>query len=172
MSEHGASYLLYLASDAVVDGCFPVLDALGDEIDELEEAVVGGAAPHRMHRIFALKRVLVQLRKIVSPQREVYNGLSRRDYPHIDPRATVYFRDVASSRTVRKAQKAERAARGIPGEGVLRRARYVEKGVCPAYALDSGYAVTTPRGRGDPSRGAGGLRPHREDSPLRVPSTR
>ena len=47
MSEHGASYLLYLASDAVVDGCFPVLDALGDEIDELEEAVVGGggAAP-------------------------------------------------------------------------------------------------------------------------------
>ena len=77
-----------------------------------------------MHRIFALKRVLVQLRKIVSPQREVYNGLSRRDYPHIDPRATVYFRDVASSRTVRKAQKAERAARGIPGEGVLRRARY------------------------------------------------
>ena len=42
MSEHGASYLLYLASDAVVDGCFPVLDALGDEIDELEEAVVGG----------------------------------------------------------------------------------------------------------------------------------
>jgi len=52
------------------------------------------------------------------------------------------------------------------------KARYVEKGVCPAYALDSGYAVTTPRGRGDPSRGAGGLRPHREDSPLRVSSTR
>jgi magnesium transporter len=92
--ERGASFLLYLVSDAVVDGGFPVLDALGDEIDELEEAVVGGPAPQRMRRIFAVKRVVVQLRKIVSPQREVYNALSRRDYPHIDPRTGAYFRDV------------------------------------------------------------------------------
>ncbi len=92
--ERGASFLLYLLSDAVVDGCFPVLDALGDEIDDLEDAVVGGPARQRMHRIFEVKRVVVQLRKIVSPQREVYNSLSRRDYPHIDPRAAVYFRDV------------------------------------------------------------------------------
>ncbi len=92
--EHGASYLVYLVSDAVVDGCFPVLDDLGDEIDELEDAVVGGPGRARMRRIFDLKRVDVQLRKVVSPQREVYNALSRRDYPAIDPRATVYFRDV------------------------------------------------------------------------------
>jgi magnesium transporter len=92
--ERGASFLLYLLSDAVVDGCFPVLDALGDEIDELEDAVVGGPGRQRMHRIFEVKRVVVQLRKIVSPQREVYNTLSRRDYPHIDPRTAAYFRDV------------------------------------------------------------------------------
>jgi magnesium transporter len=92
--EHGASYLLYLVSDAVVDGCFPVLDALGDEIDALEDAVIGASGRARMHRIFDLKRVVVQLRKIVSPQREVYNGLSRRDSPQIDPRTSVYFRDV------------------------------------------------------------------------------
>lgn len=91
---HGASFLLYLLSDAVVDGCFPVLDALGDEIDDLEEAMVGGRAPHRMHRIFALKRAVVQLRRIVSPQREVYNSLSRRDNPALDPRTSAYFRDV------------------------------------------------------------------------------
>jgi len=36
----------------------------------------------------------VQLRKIISPQREVYNGLSRRDYPLIEPRTAVYFRDI------------------------------------------------------------------------------
>ena len=92
--EQGASHLLYLISDAVVDGCFPVLDALGDEVDELEDAVVAGPARHRIQRIFGLKRVVVQLRKIVSPQREVYNSLSRRDYPYIDPRTAVYFRDV------------------------------------------------------------------------------
>jgi magnesium transporter len=92
--QHGASFLLYLASDAVVDGYFPVLDGLGDEIDALEDAVVGGPARRHMRRLFDLKRVVVQLRKIVSPQREVYNALSRRDYPNIDPRTAVYFRDV------------------------------------------------------------------------------
>ncbi len=92
--QQGASFLLYLLSDAVVDGCFPVLDALGDEIDALEDAVVTAPARARMHRIFEVKRVVVQLRKIVSPQREVYNALSRRDYPYIEPQTAVYFRDV------------------------------------------------------------------------------
>ncbi len=91
---NGASFLLYLLSDAVVDAYFPVLDALGDEIDSLEDAVVEAPARARMRRIFEVKRVVVQLRKIVSPQREVYNALSRRDYPHIDSRTAVYFRDV------------------------------------------------------------------------------
>jgi magnesium transporter len=92
--EQGPSFLLYLLSDAVVDAYFPILDKLGDEIDDLEDAVVGSTARHQMQRIFDLKRVVVQLRKIVSPQREVYNALSRRDSPQIDPRSSVYFRDV------------------------------------------------------------------------------
>ena len=92
--ERGASFLLYLVSDAVVDGYFPVLEALGDEVDELEDAVARGPARHQMARLFDLKRAVVQLRKVVSPQREVYNALSRRDYPNIDPRTAVYFRDV------------------------------------------------------------------------------
>jgi len=92
--ERGTSFLLYLLGDAVVDGCFPVLDALGDEIDDLEDAVVGAPGRHPMRRIFDLKRIVVHLRKIVSPQREVFNSLSRRDFPHIDPRTGAYFRDV------------------------------------------------------------------------------
>lgn len=92
--QNGASFLLYLLSDAVVDGYFPVLDALGDEIDSLEDAVIEAPARARMRRIFEVKRVVVQLRKIVSPQREVYNAVSRRDYPYIDARTAVYFRDV------------------------------------------------------------------------------
>lgn len=92
--QHGTGFLLYLLSDAVVDGYFPVLDALGDEIDALEDGVVRAPAPARMRRIFEVKRVVVQLRKIVSPQREVYSALSRRDYPHIDAHTAVYFRDV------------------------------------------------------------------------------
>jgi magnesium transporter len=92
--QHGSGYLLYLLSDAVADAFFPVLDTLGDEIDALEDAVIATPARPRMHRIFEVKRVLVQLRKIVSPQREVFNALSRRDSPYIAPNTAVYFRDV------------------------------------------------------------------------------
>ncbi|HSB81844.1 MAG TPA: magnesium/cobalt transporter CorA [Candidatus Methylomirabilis sp.] len=92
--QHGSGFLLYLLGDAVVDGYFPVLDALGDEIDHLEDAVIAAPARARMHRIFEVKRVLVQLRKIVSPQREVFNALSRRDSPYIGVNTAVYFRDV------------------------------------------------------------------------------
>jgi magnesium transporter len=92
--QNGPSFLVYLLSDAVVDGYFPVLEALEDEIDSLEDAVVEAPARARMHRIFEVKRVLVHLRKVVSPQREVYNALSRRDYSYIEARTAVYFRDI------------------------------------------------------------------------------
>ncbi len=92
--QHGPSFLVYLVSDALVDAFFPVLEALEDEIDALEDAVVEAPARARMRRVFEVKRVLVQLRKVVSPQREVYNALSRRDYPYIEARTAVYFRDI------------------------------------------------------------------------------
>jgi magnesium transporter len=92
--QNGPSFLLYLLSDALVDAYFPVLEALEDEIDALEDAVVQAPARSRMLRVFEMKRVLVQFRKVISPQREVYNALSRRDYPYIDARTAVYFRDI------------------------------------------------------------------------------
>jgi len=92
--QNGPSFLLYLLSDAVVDAYFPILDGLSDEIDALEDAVIDARGRTHIHRIFEMKRVLVHLRKVVSPQREVYNALSRRDYQYIDARLAVYFRDI------------------------------------------------------------------------------
>ncbi len=90
----GPSFLAYHLSDTIVDGYYPFLDALGDEIDTVEDDVIQGPSSAQMERIFRIKRVLVQLRKLVSPQREVYNALSRRDCPFIDPHVAVYFRDI------------------------------------------------------------------------------
>ena len=92
--DGGASFVVYRISDLLVDSYFPALDALEEEIDDLEDAVVLRPTQERLQQIFALKRTLVHLRKLVSPQREVYNALSRRDYPYIDPKSAVYFRDL------------------------------------------------------------------------------
>ncbi len=92
--DGGPSFILYRISDLLVDSYFPALEGLGEEIDVLEDDVVQRPTKERLHRIFVLKRTLVHLRKLVSPQREVYNALSRRDYPYIDPKSAAYFRDI------------------------------------------------------------------------------
>ena len=89
-----ASFILYRMSDLLVDSYFPALDALEEQTDTLEDDVVQRPTQRRLQQIFALKRVLVHLRKLVSPQREVYNALSRRDHPYIDPKSAAYFRDL------------------------------------------------------------------------------
>jgi magnesium transporter len=78
----------------VVDSYFPLLDELEDEIDSLEDRLVARARSADMNRLLALKRSLVHIRRAVSPQREVFNQLTRHDFPFIQPANLVYFRDV------------------------------------------------------------------------------
>jgi magnesium transporter len=90
----GADYLLYTLSDWIVDGYFPVLDRMADEIDQLEDDVIAKASQQTLHRLFVLKRELLALRRATSPAREIFNSLTNRDVGLIDPDHIVYFRDV------------------------------------------------------------------------------
>lgn len=87
-------FLLHVLADNVVDQFFPFLDRLEEEVDDLEDQVLASANPALLHRLFALKRTLIHVRKSLSPLREVFNGLSRRDHSVIDPKSALYFRDV------------------------------------------------------------------------------
>jgi magnesium transporter len=90
----GPDYLLYAISDTIVDGYFPVLDRIGDDIDELQDRVMEKASDWTLQRLFALKRELVDLRRATSPAREIFNQLTNREVASLDPRHVVYFRDV------------------------------------------------------------------------------
>ncbi len=91
---HPPGFLVHFLSDNVVDQFFPFLDRLEDEIDDLEDRVLASARPALLRRLFVYKRTLIHLRKSLSPLREVFNGLSRRDHSPIDPKSALYFRDV------------------------------------------------------------------------------
>lgn len=91
---HNPAFLLHLLGDTVVDQFFPFLDSLEEEIDDLEDAVLTSASRAILSRLFVLKRSLIHLRKSISPLREVFNSLSRRDYAFIDPKNALYFQDV------------------------------------------------------------------------------
>ena len=87
--------LLYAILDAVVDGYFPMLDKLSDEIESLEDRILrGGQISATLRRILALKRELLDLRRNLSPLRDVANVLLRRDVPLVDDLSAPYFQDL------------------------------------------------------------------------------
>ncbi len=92
--DRGVDFVYYLVADGLVDDNFPILDRIADELDELEDAVLAAPKRHDLHRIFELKRHLVAMRKVLSPQRDVLGLLVKRGDARIDERAAVYLRDV------------------------------------------------------------------------------
>jgi magnesium transporter len=71
-----------------------VVESLDERVDEVEAQIFNGVNPRTPERIFALKRAIMYLRRIIDHQREVLNKLARDDYEVIDAQAQVYFRDV------------------------------------------------------------------------------
>jgi magnesium transporter len=92
--ERGVDFAYYLVADSLVDDNFPILDRIADELDGLEDAVLEKPRKEDLQRIFELKRLLVTMRKVLSPQRDVQGLLSKRGDPRIKERTAVYMRDV------------------------------------------------------------------------------
>ena len=88
----GADYLAYALFDAVIDGFYPVLEEVGESLDQLEEEVLESSVS-RNREIFAMKRELLQLRRAIWPQRDLLASLLRDKSPHIADETRPYFRD-------------------------------------------------------------------------------
>jgi magnesium transporter len=92
--EHGPDKVFYALADAIVDGYFPVLDKLADEIDQLQDDVIERASQWTLQKLFVLKRELIRIRRATSPAREIFNQLTNRDLALIRRDHVIYFRDV------------------------------------------------------------------------------
>jgi magnesium transporter len=89
-------FLVYSVLDTVTDTFFPVLASLDEEIDAIEDAVIVEPGETQLQRIFALKRDLVALRRVVTPQRDIFaRGIDRlAELPGLESDVRDYFRDV------------------------------------------------------------------------------
>jgi magnesium transporter len=90
------SLLLYRIVDGLVDSFFPVLAEFDDRIDELENAIFVHADDRQLQEIFRMKRLLVGMRKAVSPQRDAFASLMGGigQLPGLAEHDERYFRDV------------------------------------------------------------------------------
>jgi len=90
----GPDYLAYALLDVVVDHYFLTLEALEDQLEDLEEALLENPGPEFLGKIHGLKRVMVTLRKGVWPLRELVLSLERSETDLIAPATRPYLRDV------------------------------------------------------------------------------
>jgi magnesium transporter len=90
----GADYLLYQVYDRIATDYMPCLDQIEEAIDQIQDAVFDAPATGQVTRILQIKRAILRLRRILSPQREVVSKLARDAYEVVDPDNRVYFRDV------------------------------------------------------------------------------
>ncbi|HEV2294433.1 MAG TPA: magnesium/cobalt transporter CorA [Tepidisphaeraceae bacterium] len=92
--EPGIDMLLHHVLDRLVDKYQPILEELQDTLDELEEDAITDPTPTLLTRITMKKRELLNLRRIIGPQREVLAQLTRGEVPFIRESTRIYLRDV------------------------------------------------------------------------------
>jgi magnesium transporter len=94
LREHDASFLMYALLDAIVDSCFPVMDYLADQLEEMETEVLQRPTPRAMQKARKLKHEILVLRREMGPMREVVASLLRSDDANLSDAARLFLRDV------------------------------------------------------------------------------
>ncbi|MBL0927409.1 MAG: magnesium/cobalt transporter CorA [Phycisphaerales bacterium] len=89
----GADYLAYALLDAVVDSYYPVLEAMGERLEQLEDVMIDRPTRADAARLHDVKRDLLTLRRGIWPAREALAALSREGAPRITDETRVYLRD-------------------------------------------------------------------------------
>ncbi|NJL84249.1 MAG: magnesium/cobalt transporter CorA [Chloroflexaceae bacterium] len=91
--SQGPDYLAYALWDAVIDGYFPVLEALGERLEDLEDEVVVNPSRKTLGKIHQIRRELLALRRAIWPQRDAINQLLRDGSLMVSQEVNRYLRD-------------------------------------------------------------------------------
>lgn len=92
---HGEDFVIYAIIDFVVDNYIPIVDAIEDKVQEIEDMIhAGDIRQESIHKIAVLRRDLMQLRRTTAPMLEVCGRLQRFDMPFIDAVIHPYYADV------------------------------------------------------------------------------
>jgi len=92
--SQGSSYLLYRIIDRLVDYCLPILNKIGDNIEDVEDDIFSDEMPRAIKEISMLRRDVISFRRIIWPMRAVVGSLEPkvRRFTKID--LAVYFGDM------------------------------------------------------------------------------
>ncbi len=94
LRQRGTLYLTYLLLDELIAQAMPIFDLIQEEVEVIEDKLFTHAEAGMLERLFALKRVLLTLRRMLLPEREVLNRLARGDALIVSLENRYLFRDI------------------------------------------------------------------------------
>ena len=91
---HGPARLMHAIVDQAVDAYFPIIDKLDEFMDSLEEKIYGTFDQDALREVFAVKRLVLSLRRHLAPERDALSILTNRPSTLLTPDTQIYFRDI------------------------------------------------------------------------------
>ncbi len=88
-----ADYLAYALLDATIDQFFPILESIGENIEDIEEELLSKPTKETLRQLYEAKRFLLQMRRASWPLREILNTLIRDDTGLIFQSTQIFLRD-------------------------------------------------------------------------------
>jgi magnesium transporter len=92
--EKGPDHLLWALTDSIVDGYFPTFDRIADDIELVQDQVMGKPNPAALQHVYELRRELIRMRHVLAPSREAFAQLTSREFAVVSDATVLYFRDV------------------------------------------------------------------------------
>ncbi|MCX6345061.1 MAG: magnesium/cobalt transporter CorA [Armatimonadetes bacterium] len=94
LGDRGSTHAIYLLAEDLVETYFPIVEQLDEEADRLEDVMLNKADKQSLKKLFKLKRECFNIRRLLGPQRDIFNELARRDFSFIQNENSIYFQDV------------------------------------------------------------------------------
>jgi magnesium transporter len=88
-----ADYLAYALIDAVTDQYFPIIESLGESLDNFHRAGLHLPTQERVNELHEFRGLISRIQRAVLPQRDLLGHLMRDESGLIAERTKPYFRD-------------------------------------------------------------------------------
>ena len=89
----GADFLAYTLLDAVIDGYFPVIEEIGEVINDLEDEVTARPTEQTLAYLHTVRRTLLAVHRVMYRQRDALGTMVRVEESPFSPAVRVYLRD-------------------------------------------------------------------------------
>lgn len=91
--KRGAPYLVYALLDTILDAYFPILERIGEKLEDLEDRITEDPQPSDVSELHTLKRELLVIKRALWPSREMLSAMGREELGLIPADVQHYLRD-------------------------------------------------------------------------------